>query len=240
MPITAEEARARALARQQRALLAEQPRAQAQPAPIQHDNFIGNVFGTIGTSITAVASSALQPIVDTFQAVPALQGHGALAATPVKLPDIHAQGHDPVPVQQHRGPLAAAGSPRGHRGVKALMPDPAPAVLIEDLQIDEPLHPVSYQCPFPPEIQEKAKRKSGVFKGSRRSSIFMAIVEESVLEETPVLAVLEVPDLQCERTRSSLYAPPPPQEFVIEDLQADSRRYCRPANLGFDSLRLWD
>ena len=45
-----------------------------------------------------------------------------------------------------------------------------------------------------------------------------------MLEEAPVVAVFDLPDLQADRVRQSLYYPPPLQPFVVEGLQSDSRR----------------
>jgi hypothetical protein len=222
MPITAEEARLRAAAR---------ARAQARPlgATQGAPDFLTSMFGSLSTSISTVAS-AVAPLVDSFDgAIPALQGHGAQAATPIR----SAAPITPGPKAQ-AGPLPAYAGPGSLHSLAGGFEVPevaAPPVLAENDEAHE--REGAYACPFSQEqldTQARRERKLRRASRSRRSSIFVAIVEESTLEDAPVLAVLDVPGLirvpglQSERARPSLCVPLPPQSFVIDDLQSDSRR----------------
>ena len=137
----------------------------------------------------------------------ALQGHGAQAATPIR--------------------SAAPSTPAAGFEVPEV---PAPPALTETDR-EERGHEGPYARPFSQQqqdIQAKRERKSKRASRGRRSSVFVAIEQlDSVLEEATLIAVLNVPalhGLQSERLRPSLCVPLPPQNFVIEDLQSDSRR----------------
>ena len=199
MPITAEEARLRAAGR------AALPQVRPLGAS-RHDgsgDFLTSMFGSLSTNISTVASAVDPWVGESF----ALQGHGAQAATPIR--------------------SAAPSTPAAGFEVPEV---PAPPAFVEDRE--ERGHECPYARPFSQEhqdIQGKRERKSRHASRGRRSSVFVAIEQlDSVLEEAPLIAVLDVPSLhglQSERLRPSLCVPLPPQNFVIEDLQSDSRRY---------------
>ena len=202
MPITAEEARLRAAGR------AALPQVRPLGAS-RHDgsgDFLTSMFGSLSTNISTATASAVDPWWMSF----ALQGHGAQAATPMRRDEL------------------GASTPAAGFEVPEVRAQPA---LVEDRE--ERWHECPYARPLSQEqqdIQANRERKSRhASRAGRRSSVFVAIEQlDSVLEEAPLIAVLDVPalhGLQSERLRPSLCVPLPPQNFVIEDLQSDSRRY---------------
>jgi hypothetical protein len=222
MPITSEEARTRALSGQ------AGPQRVQLPADVHDFNsVISGVFGSVTSSMTQAAvqaGDALRPLVKSFDAgLPAApkQTTAAVRKAPC-LTD-----------QTASGPLSAAGSPGaslvpGHRARR-------PPALTEDTRGENRTHA---QNPRVLQVQREIKsvRRMASPKASRnrRSSIY-TVVEESVLEEAPVIAVLDLPDLQADRVRESLCFPPPLQPFVVEGLQSDSRRFM-PSHLNVISL----
>ena len=220
MPITSEEARTRALSGQ------AGPQRVQLPADVHDFNsVISGVFGSVTSSMTQAAvqaGDALRPLVKSFDAgLPAApkQTTAAVRKAPC-LTD-----------QTASGPLSAAGSPGaslvpGHRARR-------PPALTEDTRGEN--RTTHAQNPRVLQVQREIKsvRRMASPKASRnrRSSIY-TVVEESVLEEAPVIAVLDLPDLQADRVRESLCFPPPLQPFVVEGLQSDSRRFM-PSHLNF-------
>ena len=176
------------------------PTPSQAPVPLQNNmQLLSSVFDPI-------ASAVFGPI-DTFLATP---------SSTVRPPRHQAQAQavmqaGAIPgLQLHAGPLAATGSP--HRvstpmasapELKSLPPPvPAPPVLLSDcdLQLDAPMYPVCYQLHQPvlaaAEVQNGRERRAS--KCTRRSSMFMAIVEDEVIEEAPVFAIIDLPGLQID------------------------------------------
>lgn len=231
MPMTLEEARLRAAGRT--------AKTQVRPLSASRQDgsgdFLINMFSSLPTNISATVASAVAPcqVAENFydtgatRTTPLLQGHGAQAVTPIRsaAPNTLAGGQGPYDAY-------AGHRPSSRFGGCEVPWVPAPPVLVASEDTGEQGHEGPYVRPFSHDqhdIQSKLHLKSRLSNRGRRSSIFVAIEQlDSVLEDAPLLAVLDVPalhGLQSERLRPSLCVPLPPQHFVIEDLQSDSRRY---------------
>jgi len=207
MPIPASDPRARSSSRQ------AGPQHVQMPTDVQSLNSVfSSVVGSVATSVTQVAVQAGSVIVRSFEEMQVPPQPPAPMATPSAADTTAASG-----------PLSAAGSPGtsvvpGHRARR-------PPALIDDSRVE---NRACIQNPRVLQVQRDSKllgRSSPkkATRTNRRSSIF-TVVEESVLEEAPVVAVFDLPDLQADRVRQSLCYPPPLQPFVVEGLQSDSRR----------------
>ena len=225
MPITAEEARERAIAKQAKTShmsLTVPVASQNTGLSTNTPNFLSDIPNVLGFKVTVTAATAILDVHNSREGAvpPLLPGHGNQAATPLKS------------TAWHPCPLAAAGSPSCETEISPV-PTAAPPVLLDHLQVEEPLYAVTYAPPTN-QAQKVMRREShgtnrrrSSPKANRRSSMFMAIIEESIIEDAPVLCVLELPGLQADRARLSLCLPMPaypPQSIFIEDLQSDSRR----------------
>jgi len=186
-------------------------------------NFLSDIPNVLGSKVTVTAATAILDVHNSREgAVPlSLPGHDNQAATPLKS------------TAWHPCPLAATGSPTCETEISPV-PAAAPPVLLDHLQVEEPLYAVTYAPPTN-QAQKAMRREShgtnrrrSSPKTNRRSSMFMAIIEESIIEDAPVLCVLELPGLQADRARLSLCLPMPAypkQSFFIKDLQCDWSRW---------------
>ena len=171
------------------------------PVPLQ--NNIANGMQLLSSVFDPIASAVFGPK-DTFLATPS-------STRPPRQQAQTGMQTGAIPgLQLHAGPLAATGSP--HRvsthmasasELKSLPPPvPAPPVLLSDcdLQLDAPMYPVCYQLHqsvlAAAEVQNGRERRASKCTG--RSSMFMAIVEDEVIEEAPVFAIKDLPGLQVD------------------------------------------